>query len=86
MVLQNQRLASLSQRLSFAEMLVGSAAAVFTLVLTFFPIQDKYMLILGGAMCGCVATWLCSYHAANIDFHKTEMALSPDCAKVEFAV
>lgn len=66
MVLQNQRLASLSQRLSVAEKLVGSAAAVFILVLTFFPIQDRYMLILGGAMCECTATWLCSHHAANI--------------------
>ena len=66
MVLQNQRLASLSQRLSVAEKLVRSAAAVFILVLTFFPIQDRCMLILGGAMCGCVATCLCSYHAANI--------------------
>jgi hypothetical protein len=66
MVLQNQRLASLSQSLSVAQKLVGSAAAVFILGLTLFPIQDKYMLILGGAMCGCAATWLCSYHAANI--------------------
>ena len=62
MVLQNQRLASLSQRLSVAQKLVGSAAAVFIIVLTFYPVQDKYMLIFGGAMCGCVATWLCSQH------------------------
>ncbi len=65
-VLQNQYLASLSQRLSVTQKLVGNAAAVFILFLTFFPIQDKYMLISGGAMCGCVATWLCSHHVANI--------------------
>lgn len=65
-VLLNERLASLSQRLSVAQKLVGNAAAVFSLVLVSFPIQDKYMLIFGGAMCECVATWLCTYQVINV--------------------
>ncbi|DBA74124.1 TPA: hypothetical protein ACH3X1_010929 [Trebouxia sp. C0004] len=40
-----------------------AAAAVFILLLEFFPIQDKCMLIFGGALCGYVAT--CAMQLSN---------------------